>query len=246
MIFSIKLYTQPLTHVRFSEHENDIKSRDIREFIDHTLLKQDASSKMFEKLCQEAKSEGLHYICVPGTRLNLVLADLIETNVKVAVVVGFPHGNQSLGIKALEASRSIEKGAFEIDMVIDIGKLKDRDYKYVYEDIKSVVLAVKQFGTEYIVKVIIETCLLTKEEIVDACILSVLAGADYVKTSTGFSSGGAKLEDVTLMKTVVGKSALVKASGGIKTYADAMKMLLGGASRIGTSSGVDIVNKVQS
>lgn len=220
-----------------------ISTVDIKGLIDHTLLKQDATTDDFNKLLQEAIDSQMSYVCVPGTRAQQAISMAKESTVKVAAVVGFPHGNQLDGVKAFETSSLVKLGVMEIDMVIDIGRLKESDYKYVLEDIKSVCLAAKEQGEDRIIKVIIETCLLTKEQIIDACILSALGGADYVKTSTGFSSGGAKIEDIVLMKSVVGDKLLVKASGGIKTYSDAINMLQSGASRIGTSSGLTIINK---
>lgn len=215
----------------------------LRNFIDHTLLKQDSTAEQFEKLFNDAKSHNISYVCVPGTRAELAIQSLQNTQTKIAAVIGFPHGNQYKNLKAFEAKQLFELGIHEVDMVIDIGRLKDRDYKYVRDDIKSVVDVAKSINKDNIVKVIIETCLLTKEEIIDASILCVIAKADFVKTSTGFSTGGAKEEDVYLMKSTVGDQLKVKASGGIRTYNDAIKMIKCGASRLGTSSGVVIIEE---
>lgn len=226
-----------------SSHQKRLEGTSLKRLIDHTLLRQDSSADQFEKLFNDAKTFDISYVCVPGTRAELALKSLQQTQTKIAAVIGFPHGNQFKGLKAFEAKQLFELGIHEVDMVIDIGRLKDKDYEYVRDDIKSVVDVAKSFNKNNIVKVIIETCLLTKEEIVDASILCVIAKADFVKTSTGFSTGGAKEEDVFLMKSTVGDQLEVKASGGIKTYNDAIKMIKCGASRLGTSSGVAIIEE---
>eukprot|EP01114_Cavostelium_apophysatum_P014458 TRINITY_DN3764_c0_g1_i1.p1 TRINITY_DN3764_c0_g1~~TRINITY_DN3764_c0_g1_i1.p1 ORF type:complete len:318 (-),score=52.70 TRINITY_DN3764_c0_g1_i1:15-869(-) len=212
--------------------------------IDHTLLKSNGTAQDIETLCEEAVQNQFFAICVNLSRLQQSIQALnrLQSNsdkphrVKTAVVVGFPLGATSSASKAFETKEAVEAGADEIDMVLNIGKLIDGDLVYVLKDIKAVVEA----ANGKTVKVILETCLLNEWQIIEACILSVLAKANFVKTSTGFSTGGAKLEDVRLMKLVVGDQALVKASGGVKTFEDAQKMLKY-AARIGTSSGVAIV-----
>lgn len=210
--------------------------------MDHTLLRPEATQAQFDKLFEEAKANGIGYICVPGARLESAVAALNGSEVKVASVMGFPHGNGHSKAKQKEATLLLGLGAAELDMVLDVGKMKEKNYHDVQRDIRLVVDQAHLRDASRVVKVILETCLLTAEEVVDACMLSVLAGAHFVKTSTGFSTGGATKEVVRLMKLTVGDFALVKASGGVKTAADARTMLQNGASRIGTSSGVAIVN----
>ena len=190
------------------------------------------------KLCDEAKQYGFASVCVNAYYTKLVADALKDSKVKTCVVVGFPLGATFTEIKARETELAIQNGADEVDMVINIGALKDKDYATVEQDIKAVVDAAKG---KAIVKVIIETCLLTEEEKIKACELSVQAGADFVKTSTGFSTGGATVEDVTLMKITVGDQALVKASGGVRDFKGAKAMIDAGADRIGASSGIKIV-----
>ncbi|HHV45461.1 MAG TPA: deoxyribose-phosphate aldolase [Tissierellia bacterium] len=206
--------------------------------IDHTLLKPEATSDMIENLCKEAVEFGFAAVCVNPYYVKMAKSLLQGSNVKVATVVGFPLGANTSEVKAFEARKAVEDGADEIDMVINIGALKSKEYDYVLDDLKAVVEAVKG---KAIVKVIIETCLLSEEEKIKACELSREAGADYVKTSTGFSTGGATVEDVMLMKKTIGDSMKIKASGGIRDYKTAMVMIEAGASRIGASSSVKIV-----
>lgn len=208
--------------------------------IDHTILKADATKEEIEVLCKEARENSFAAVCVNPNFLALCKDLLKNSPVKLATVVGFPLGANTIETKVFETLDSINKGADEIDMVINISALKDRDYDYVKEDIRRVVEAA---SNRAIVKVIIETCLLNEEEKIKACELSMEAGAHYVKTSTGFSSGGATLEDVKLMKSVVGNKLKVKASGGIRDLETAKNMIEAGASRLGTSSGVKIVSK---
>ena len=206
-------------------------------YFDHTILKPDATKAQVEKLCDEAIEHDFASVCVNECRTALVAKKLKGTDVKVCTVIGFPLGAVSTAVKVFETKSAIEKGAEEIDMVINVGALKDGDYDYVYEDIRTV----KEACGEVTLKVIIETCLLTDDEKRKACELSVKAGADFVKTSTGFSTGGATAEDVALMKKVVAGEAKVKASGGIRDYETAKKMIEAGADRLGTSATVAIV-----
>lgn len=202
--------------------------------IDHTMLKADSKKETIVRYCAEAKEYGFASVCVNSFHVPTVAEELKDSDVKTCCVVGFPLGAMLTSAKAFEASESVKAGADEVDMVINIGALKDKDYDAVYKDIAAVVEASKPA----IVKVIIETCLLTDEEKVKACELSVKAKAAFVKTSTGFSTGGATAEDVALMKKTVEGQALVKASGGIRTPKDAQKMIEAGADRIGAGNGI--------
>ncbi len=210
----------------------------IASYIDHTLLKPDAQRKDIIRVCAEAKQYGFASVCVNSYYTSLVKEQLKNSEVKVCVVVGFPLGATFTEIKAAEAKMAIEKGADEIDMVINIGALKDGDNQRVKKDIQAVVDVAKKPAK---VKVIIETCLLTEEEKERACRIALSAGADFVKTSTGFSTGGAMREDVLLMKRVVGEKAQVKASGGIRDYETAVKMIEAGADRIGASQSIYMI-----
>ena len=206
----------------------------LNSYIDHTNLKPEAQIDDIKKLVDEAVANDFYSVCVNGTYVK----DIKEYNkdVKIAVVVGFPLGAMTTKAKAFEAKCAIEDGASEIDMVIAIGRLKDKDYNYVLEDIK----AVKEAIGDKTLKVIIETCLLTDEEKIKACELSEKAGADFVKTSTGFSTGGASVADVSLMKKTVGDKLKVKASGGIHTRDEAISLVEAGADRIGASKSIEI------
>ncbi len=210
----------------------------LNKLIDHTLLKQDATKEEILKLCKEAKENDFMSVCVNPTWVSTSKKELEGSDVLVCTVIGFPLGQSTSAVKAFETKNAIENGAGEIDMVINVGELKDKNYDFVYEDIKAVVDAAN--GT--LVKVIIETCLLTDEEKVKACELSLKAGAHFVKTSTGFSTGGATVLDVKLMKEVVKDKAEVKASGGVRTPEDLNNMIEVGATRIGTSSGIKLIN----
>ncbi|MDV3103773.1 deoxyribose-phosphate aldolase [Thermococcus waiotapuensis] len=214
---------------------------DIAKYIDHTNLKPYATSEDIKRLCDEAIQYGFYAVCVNPYRVKLAREYLNEkkADVKVASVIGFPLGATPTEVKVFEAKKALEDGADELDMVINIGALKDRDYDYVKKDIEEVVKVTHEKGAK--VKVIIETCYLTEEEKVRACELAKEAGADFVKTSTGFGTGGATVDDVKLMRRVVGEGMGVKASGGIRTYEQALAMIRAGANRIGTSSGVEIV-----
>jgi deoxyribose-phosphate aldolase len=213
----------------------------IASYIDHTVLAADATRERIEKLCAEAKQWHFASVCV-NTCWTAFCADQLKgSGVNVCSVVGFPLGAMSTRAKAFEAKAAVDDGADEIDMVINIGWLKDGRDDLVENDIREVKCAC---GDKHL-KVIIETCLLTEEEKVRACKLSVKAGADFVKTSTGFSTGGAKAEDVALMRKTVGPEIGVKASGGIRTYEDAKKMIDAGANRLGCSAGIAIVTSAK-
>lgn len=214
---------------------------DILGMIDHTLLKPDATKDMIKTLCEEAAEYKFAAVCVNPYYVKLCKEILNDTDVKVATVIGFPLGANTKEVKAYETQDAINNGADEIDMVINIGALKFKDYKTVKEDIEAVVDVAKG---KAIVKVIIETCLLTDDEKVKACELSMEAGADFVKTSTGFSTGGANIEDVKLMKSIVGDKLGVKASGGVREIDTAKKMVEAGATRLGTSSGIKIAKEI--
>ena len=209
----------------------------LNKYIDHTLLKADATKEQITKLCNEAKEHDFASVCVNTSYVPLC-ADLLKgSDVKVCCVVGFPLGAMNTASKAFEAKTAVSNGANEVDMVINIGALKDKDYNYVTKDIEAVVNASKPA----IVKVIIETCLLTDEEKVEACKCAMKANAEFVKTSTGFSTSGATVEDVALMRKTVGTVCKVKAAGGIRSYEDAIKMIDAGADRLGCSAGIKIV-----
>ena len=209
----------------------------LNKYIDHTLLKPDASQEQIETLIEEAKKYDFASVCVNPTWVNFAAQALKATDVKVCTVIGFPLGANTPELKAFETSDAIQNGANEIDMVINIGALKSRNFDLVERDIRDVVEAAK--GT--LVKVIIETCLLTDDEKVKACQIAQKAGADFVKTSTGFSTGGATVADVALMRKTVGPDMGVKASGGARSYEDALAFIKAGATRIGASSGVAIM-----
>ena len=211
---------------------------DMAPYIDHTLLKAEATANQIDTLCNEAAEHGFASVCVNTTWAARCARRLRGTGVKVAVVVGFPLGAMSGRSKGFEARHAIEDGAKEIDMVINIGALKSGDLKTVEEDIKHVV---RVCGRNVALKVIIETALLTDEEKITACRIAKEAGADFVKTSTGFSSAGATVHDVALMRKTVGPKMGVKAAGGVRSFEDALAMIRAGATRLGTSSGVAIV-----
>jgi deoxyribose-phosphate aldolase len=211
--------------------------------IDHTMLKPDATADQIAQLCYEARKYEFASVCVNPTHVKLCAELLQGTQVKVCTVIGFPLGASSPDVKAFEAQTAINDGATEIDMVLNIGALKAGDLTLVARDIHEVVKAGHAAGA--IVKVIIETSLLTNEEKVTACLLSKEAGADFVKTSTGFSGGGATVEDVSLMKRVVGPGMGVKASGGVRDFEDAQSMVEAGATRLGASAGVKIIQGQQ-
>jgi deoxyribose-phosphate aldolase len=205
--------------------------------IDHTVLRPEASSAQIAKLCDEAVAHNFAAVCVNGSRVAQCVGRLKGTPVKVAAVIGFPLGAGTTAAKAFEARELVEGGAAEIDMVLNVGKLKEADYAAVYADICAVVAAARPG----IVKVIFEICLLTHTEILDAAILSVAAGAQFIKTSTGFDKGGATPEAVDAMLAVAGNESEVKASGGVRDYPTAIAYMRAGVTRIGTSSGIAIV-----
>ncbi len=205
--------------------------------IDHTLLKPEATGVDIDRVCDEAAHHQFASVCVNPCWVDRAAKRLEESSVKVCTVIGFPLGAATSQVKAYEAAQAIDLGADEIDMVINIGALLAGEYEVVYEDIRAVV---KASSGRAVVKVIIETALLSEEKKIAACILASSAGADFVKTSTGFAGGGATIDDVALMRAVVGSAMGVKASGGIRDYAGAKAMVRAGADRLGTSSGVAI------
>lgn len=210
----------------------------MNKYIDHTLLKPESTQAMIDKLCLEAKEHDFASVCVNPFWVKRSAELLAGTDVKVCTVIGFPLGASTTAIKAAETRDAIGNGATEIDMVLNVGALKSGDLETVRED----VAAVKAAAGDVLLKVILETGLLTDEEKVAACKLCVEAGADYVKTSTGFGPGGATVEDIALMRKTVGPNVGVKASGGVRDSEAALAMIEAGASRIGTSSGVSIVS----
>ncbi len=210
----------------------------LEKMIDHTILKPEASVPQIKKLCQEAKAYGFASVCVNSSFVALCSEQLKGTDVMVCTVAGFPLGAMSTAGKAAETRQAVEDGADEIDMVVHVGMIKSGNWDYVEQDIRAVVDEAKGKAR---VKVIIETCLLTEEEKVKVCLICKKAGADFVKTSTGFSTGGATIEDVALMRRTVGEEMGVKASGGVRTSETAKAMIKAGADRLGTSSGIRII-----
>ena len=214
-------------------------AKPLNKYFDHTLLKPEATQAQIEKLCQEALKYDFYAVCVNSCYVGLC-ADLLKgSDVKVAAVIGFPLGACTTASKVFETEEACKDGAREIDMVLNVGVFKDGRYDYIRDDILEVVQAAEKYGA--IVKVILETCLLTPEEIAEACRLSKESGAHFVKTSTGFNSGGAKAEDVALMRETVGPDMEVKASGGIRDYDTVMAMIEAGADRIGASASVAVM-----
>lgn len=205
--------------------------------IDNTLLKADATKEQIIALCEESKKYDFKSVCINPDFISLAKENLKGSDVLICTVIGFPLGSMTTKAKAFEAKDAIEEGADEIDMVINISALKDKNYEYVLNDIKAVREATKG----HTLKVILECCLLTKEEIVKACELCVEAKVDFVKTSTGFSLWGAKVEDVKLMREIVGPEMGVKAAGGVRTHEEMLEMVKNGATRIGTSSGAKLM-----
>lgn len=213
----------------------------LNKYIDHTLLKPDANKEQIKKIIEEAKEYDFASVCVNPTWVKFASEQLNDSDVKVCTVIGFPLGATTPEVKAFETKDAISNGADEIDMVINIGALKSGNLELLEQDIRAVVEA----SGEHLVKVIIETCLLTDQEKVQACQISQKAGADYVKTSTGFSTGGATVADVALMRKTVGPDMGVKASGGARSYEDAQAFIEAGSTRIGASSGVAIMKGEQ-
>ena len=211
--------------------------KDIQSYIDNTLLKPDAMPEQIEKICAESREYGFASVCVNPAYVPLAAKCLSGSGVKVCTVIGFPLGMNQTEVKAFEASLAEKQGAEELDMVINVGRLKAGDDEYVKKDIEAVVAA----ANGKLVKVIIETSLLTDEEKVRACRIAKAAGADFVKTSTGFSGGGANVHDIALMRETVGPEMGVKASGGVRDFESAKALIEAGATRIGASSGKKIV-----
>lgn len=207
--------------------------------IDHTVLKADTPLETVKRICDEAMEYGFASVCINPCHVAYCADYLKDSDVNVCTVIGFPLGANTSAVKAFETKDAIANGADEIDMVMNIGALKDKNYDLVRDDVKAVVEAAN--GT--LVKVILETCLLTEDEIKKACELCVEAKADYVKTSTGFSTRGATIEDVQIMKAAVQGKAKVKAAGGVRTHEDMVKIVEAGADRIGTSAGCSLVDK---
>lgn len=213
----------------------------LNKYFDHTLLKPDATDQQIAQLCREAKEMDFCAVCVNSSFVSAAAEELAGTDIKIASVVGFPLGACTTNAKRAETEEACLCGASEIDMVLHIGKLRCREYDYVKNDIREVVLAAAKYGA--CVKVILETGLLTDEEIVEGCKAAESAGARFVKTSTGFLAPGANAHAVRLMKQTVGSRLLIKASGGIRSYAAAMEMIEAGADRIGASACVSIVRE---
>ena len=211
---------------------------DLAQYIDHTLLKPDATRGQIETLCAEAAEYSFATVCVNGSRVELAYSLLEESDVQVAAVVGFPLGAADADSKRYETEVAIDQGAGEIDMVMNVGRFEDGDYDYIVREIRDVVEA----ADDHAVKVILETCQLTDAQIEQACKLVVQAQAHFVKTSTGFGSAGASIEHVKLMRETVGQFAGVKAAGGIRDSTSALAMIEAGATRLGTSGGVNIVS----
>ncbi|WP_137745148.1 deoxyribose-phosphate aldolase [Staphylococcus capitis] len=214
----------------------------VAKYIDHTLLKPDSTREQIDKILEEAKKYQFKSVCINPTLVSYASQQLLDTDVLVCTVIGFPLGATTTDVKVFETENAIKNGASEIDMVINIGALKDQRYDEVQKDIEGVIAA----ANGKTVKVIIETVLLTDEEKVKACELAEKAGATFVKTSTGFAGGGATPEDVKLMKDTVGNRLEVKASGGVRSLEDFEKMIEAGATRIGASAGVQIIEGLDS
>ncbi len=225
----------------FSRHGEIMKKEQLAGYIDHTILKPDAGRDAIVRLCEEARENRFAAVCVNPVHVRLCSSLLENSGVKVCTVIGFPLGANLTGIKAREAALAVTEGAEEVDMVINVGAMKDGDFILVQNDIHEVVQAACKANTGAIVKVIIETSLLTDEEKRKACQLAQNGGAHFVKTSTGFSGGGATVDDIALMRKTVGPDMGVKASGGIKNYQQAVNLIAAGATRIGASAGIAII-----
>lgn len=232
-----EIYNKVSSDTRFTQKSSS-SSINLAKYIDHTLLKADASEEQIVKLCAEAREYKFASVCVNPGYVSLASKELSGSGVKTCCVIGFPLGATSTKAKVQETIDSIRNGADEVDMVINIGELKSGNWIYVKKDIEEVVTSARG---KALVKVIIETCLLTDEEKVKVCAIAKMAGADFVKTSTGFSTGGATAGDVKLMRQTVGPDMGVKASGGVRDYKTAIAMIEAGANRIGTSNGIAIV-----
>lgn len=240
MYINIILWEDFMPELISSEMAKSLAQNDIAQLIDHTALRPDTSGIQIEKLCREAREYHFYSVCINSYFIPLAKAFLNNSDVKICTVVGFPLGANLTRVKEYEAIESVKEGATEIDMVINISALKDKDYQKVKKDI----LAVVKVAQGLVCKIILETILLNNEEKEIACQIAGEAGAHFVKTSTGFESGGATVEDVRLMRKVVGNHMGVKAAGGIKDYKTALKMIEAGATRIGASKGVEIVKKI--
>ena len=217
---------------------NNMPPESLASYIDHTLLRSDASAEEILKVCDEAKKYRFASVCVNPSYIKFVAEQLEGSGVIACCVVGFPFGTQTPEAKKSETADAVKNGAKEIDMVINVGAIKSKDWQLVKRDVEAVVAAARGKAG---VKVILETCLLTDEEIVKACTICKMVGADFVKTSTGYSKGGATPEVVALMRKVVGPDMGVKASGGVRTYEDAIAMIAAGANRLGASAGISII-----
>lgn len=222
----------------------EISKNEVAKMIDHTVLKPVAQQEDVIKLCQEAREYNFASVCINPCYVPLAVEQLKGSFVKVCTVIGFPLGSNTTAVKAFEAADAVKNGATELDMVINIGALKQGQQDVVLKDIQAVVEAAKKVNPEAITKVIIETCYLTTEEKVLACQLAQQAGAHFVKTSTGFGTGGATVEDIALMRETVGTEMGVKASGGIKNAQHALAMITAGANRIGASAGIAIIKEL--
>jgi deoxyribose-phosphate aldolase len=227
-----------------SEHSIELTPEKTAKLIDHTQLQAAAGREAIEKLCSEAQEYGFASVCVHSSWAPLCAELLADSPVAVCCVAGFAQGANLTAVKRYEAQQAIDAGVTEVDMVIHVGRLKDREYKYVAADIAAVADVCHANGA--ILKTIIETCLLTDAEKAAACALAKHAGADFVKTSTGFNGPGAAVEDVALMRYIVGPDVGVKAAGGIRTLADLTNMVRAGASRIGASAGIQIIQGLES
>lgn len=220
----------------------EVNRKNVAGMIDHTLLKQDANKAQIEQLCKEAMEYEFASVCVNPTYVKLCSEILKGSKVKVCTVIGFPLGANTTETKVFEAEDAVRNGADELDMVVNVSKIKSENWDYVSSDIKAVVKAAK----DKLVKVIIEACLLSDDEKIRVCKLAVEAGADFVKTSTGFSSGGATIKDVELMRETVGETTGVKASGGIHNSEEALGFIQAGANRLGASAGIAIIKGLES
>jgi deoxyribose-phosphate aldolase len=217
--------------------------KQLNRYFDHTLLKPDASEEQIEQLCREARQYSFHSVCVNSCYVHLAATLLENSSVAVTSVIGFPLGAMATEAKAYEAETALRSGADELDMVINIGALKSANFHFVEDDIAAVAGTAKRHHA--LLKVIMETHLLTREELITACRLAMAAGADFVKTSTGFTGGGAKVEDVALMKRITEGRIRIKASGGIRDLATAKAMIDAGADRLGASASVSIMREAE-
>ena len=234
-----EIYNKVSSDTSFISAGGSSSNMDMAKYLDDTLLKADATPDQIVAICKEAREYKTASVCVNSWYVPLVAKELAGSGVKTCCVIGFPLGACTTNTKVAETIDAVKKGADEVDMVINVGAAKAGDWQYVKRDIEEVVVAARG---KALVKVIIETCLLTDEEKVKVCTIAKLAGADFVKTSTGFSTGGAKVEDIRLMRQTVGPDMGVKASGGVRDYATAKAMIEAGATRIGTSSAKGIIS----